>query len=176
MSDTVDTRTLNEEQKRGLSRAHLAAVYANLRTLLAATLREDDPVIGVFGFSRTERGKSVIITAGATPSIDQLLSCIGWLQGHVTANYVARQIGDMANAGMGDRYNLESGTVHCVSCADGDPTGAHAKEELERNAQAWLGLLVLIAQRVYGEHLPPEAREPLDRLLALALPADTEVS
>ena len=174
-SDVVATESLTEEQRLGIRRAHLAAVYANLRTLLAQTLREKDPVVGVFGFHVTEAGAPGMITAGATPKLQDLLSYLGWLNGHVITHYVARQVGDKANAGTGDGYDLALGATRCDGCEDGDPTGAHAKQELEENARAWLGVVLLVAERFYAPHLTERARALLVELGTEMLPPDAQV-
>ena len=161
--------------KLGIRRANLAAFYANVRRMLSWSLDEENPVVGAHGFYYAEDGKTYLLTAGATWGIDKMLADIGALQGQAIGNYLARRTGDLKHAAAGDSYNPDTSTVHCIGCEDGDPTGEHAKEELQKNARAWLGLTVLIAHRFYGGYLPDEAYAHLDALAELALPADAEV-
>ncbi len=165
-------KDLTPEELEGYKRAHLAALYANFRMLLAWS-RLPDPLVGLFGVGITQRGSTYFITAGATPPMATLLSGLGSLQGHIISNAVDRKLGGKGNSG--DQFDPATGKVHCIGCEDGDPTGDHAQEELRENALAWLGVVVGVAQGFYSEHLPPEAHEHLQALAVLALPADTKV-
>ena len=164
-----------EEITAGYRRAHLAALYANLRDLLAKTLDPINPVLGIYGVAFKHTGAADFIVGGAVPRMS-LMSAIGAMQGEHIANRIAAALDDKKGQGLGDQFNPETGLTHCEACKDGAQDGSHAKEELERNARAWLGLLCLVAGKYYAEHLPPEARGPLDELLKIALPAGEKVS
>lgn len=173
---TSEKAAMTEAEKQGHRRAHQAALYANLRTVLFKCLREKNPVLGVHGFWITEDLDTGWISAGSTPELPYMLSVTGAMQGDQIARAMARQVGDFKKAGVGDTFNAELGATQCIGCEDGDPTGAHAKSELEENARAWLGLTILVAEMFYGPHLPDEVRELLKKLGEHALPADASVS
>ncbi len=172
---TSENKELIDKEKLGHRRAHQAALYANLRLLIALSLREDNPVLGLHGVYITEKLNTYLITAGSTPEPDVLLSAVGSLQGCVLMDFVARRTGDLANAHIGDTFDAKLGVPRCENCDDGDPDGAHAREELVENARAWLGLMILVAERFYGERLPDVAKRLLCELKAFALLADAEV-
>ena len=172
---TSEKKEVTEEEKRGYRRAHLAAFYANVRVMIAGSLRDDDPVLGFHGFYITENFRTLILGAGMTPDLSYMLSYAGSMQGRFIMDYVARQAGWLAEAHVGDTFDVQLGAPRCESCDDGDPDGSHAKRELEENARAWIGLTILVAERFYGPHLPAEAHEPLEQLMKMALPADEEV-
>lgn len=165
-----------QEDIEGFRKAHLAALYANLRTLIAHTMDKDNPALGFHGFVFFEDQRYYAISAGSTPDLPQMLSAIGFLEGITTRSAVARQLGDHKTAMTGDTYDPETKTTHCAGCDDGDPTGAHTKKELEENVKAWLGLIVQVASEFYGEHLPEGAAEALYELKCLSLPATANVS
>ena len=171
-SDTQDVEAL----KLGYRRANLAALYAHLRSLIAATLRDDDPVVGLHAMCLSEKGFVYSVSAGATPTLDRVLSGIGSLQGLVTIQAVARMVGDLKQAQVGDQFDPALGKTRCIGCDDGDPDGSHAQEELRRNAQACLGMVVEMTQKFYGDFLSEKARVALGELKAEALPADVKVS
>lgn len=172
----TETATLTEEQKLGIRRANQAAMYANLRMVLAKSLADDNPIVGVHGFYIAEDWKTYLLGGGVVLPLSVMLSHVGGLQGKLLLEHVARITGDVKNAHIGDSYDKAINAPRCESCDDSDPTGAHALEELKENARAWLGLCVFVAKKFYGPHLPEEAREPLDKLLAMALPADADIS
>lgn len=159
----------------GYRKANLAALYANLRGVLGATLREENPIVGLIGLAFNGKGEALHIIAGGTPAAEQMLSAIGYLQGKAVSLMVARQVGDMPLAALGDQFNPASGKTHCVGCEDGDPTGGHAEQELRENARAWLGLVIEIAEKYYGEYLTEEARAGLRDLKKEALPFDAAI-
>lgn len=188
MNSEVALRALEERHKEsetklnelklllGYRKSHHAALYAHLRTLFARTRDEKDPATGLHGVLVFESGKYMRISAGATPSIINLLGMMGAMQGEIVQQAVARQVGDFKTAQVGDRYNPELGKTQCVSCDDGDPDGSHAEKELRENGKAWLGLVIEVAVNFYGGYLSPRAQELVAELKGEALPADAEVS
>lgn len=171
------TATLEDTLKtlEGYRRAQRAALYANIRGILAASLDSKDPVLGVYGMGFRQSGAATFLCGGAVPR-QTLFSAIGAMTGEHTDNRIAHALGDKKGQALGDQYDPKSGKTHCVTCEDGDPTGEHALEELRKNARAWLGLLTDVALGYYGEHLPDGARGPLEELAKLALPAGEPVS
>lgn len=172
------SKTVEELQaiRLGYRRANHAALYAHLRGLIAASLRDKNPVVGLHATIVLESGEVQYTSAGGVPSIDRILGGLGSLQGFMVAQYIAREKGDFKAAKQGDVYNPETGKTHCVGCEDGDPTGEHAKHELEENAKAWLGAVIEVAEKFYGDYLSTDAKEHLRLLKLEALPATSEVS
>ena len=168
---------LKQERTRlGYRRANQAALYAHLRTLLAATLVKNNPIIGLHGVLLHENGETMYTSAGGTPlTLAPLFSGLGALQGHLVDQIFARQRGGFKGALTGDTFDPKTGLTHCVACEDGDPSGNHAAHELEENARAWLGLLVEVALSFYGAHLPTQAGLLLDSLQQFTLAPDAKV-
>lgn len=179
-SEATQSNELSPEVVEGIRKAHLAAFYANMRGILAQSLDKKAPICGLHGVTYTFDNAGVprggIFSAGCTPHLNQLLTGIGALQGHLTANYISRQVEDLKNSNSGDVFDPELGKPRCVKCNDGDLDGSHAREELEKNARAWLGVVVAIAQEFYGEFLSDNAKVALVALQVEALPADEQVS
>lgn len=177
MSDEEVRRdTLTAEQLEGYRKAHRAALYAHLRSILAQSSDKRDPLLGLHAVGFFDSGRMGIWSAGMTPPLPVLMSGIGWLQGKVVSNFSHGLYGDHKRAESGDRFDPALGKARCVGCDDGDPAGAHAEEELRENARAWLGLLVGIALDHYGKHLPGPAVELLSQLSGFAIEADAKIS
>lgn len=179
MSSHEEGLGVDEEAKRlilGYRKANQAALFANVRSLLARAVVDPDPVVGLHGFYLTESGKALLITAGATPPLKEVLGFLGGLQGLLISSAVARMHEDYKTAQSGDQFDPKLGRTRCVGCDDGDPTGDHARKELEENARAWLGLMIIIGELFYGEHLSDGARRLMADLRAEALPADANIS
>lgn len=156
--------------------AHKAALYAHMRMLLAKTFDATNPLLGLHGVCVYESLGVSCISAGSTPDPHILLGGIGGLQGYVLSSFVSRKLGDVKNAGVGDQVNLTLMKTQCVGCDDGDLDGSHAREELEENARAWLGLVLLVASEFYGEYLNDKAKQLIEQLKLEASPASKEVS
>lgn len=168
--------TLTDEELKGYTAANQAALYAHLRTLIAGTLFEKNPVVGFHGVMICQDNRYVTVMAGGTPEPASLYGMLAGLQGEVLTTGIARQIGNIREAKSGDMYDPELNAARCVSCEGGDPTGSHAEEELRENGKAWLGLVIEVAERFYGAYLTEEAKALLMSLRAEALPTNQDVS
>ena len=173
----MDEKTRLDDQavRLGYRRAHLAALYANLRAIISASMEKENAAVGFHGVYVKEDTMLYPISSGATPGLPVLLSGMGGLQGIMIENYIARKTGDLTNANIGDNFDPELGKPRCVGCEDGDQDGQHARSELERNALAWLGVVVAVADGFYGEFLPEKVRAMLEELRQHSLPPDTQV-
>lgn len=165
-----------ERMKQGLRKANRAALYANLRTILVASMRPEKPLVGIHLFGFDEDNRLYIWSAGATPALHDMMRGVGSLQGWLIANAVNMQLGELKKANVGDGYDPLLDKTRCLSCEDGDPTGEHAEEELRLNAKAWLGVTCMVADLFYGPYLSDKTKEALKVLLDEALPANLPVS
>lgn len=158
----------------GLTEANRAAVFAHLRHVLNNCLHVEHPTVGLIVCTWDALGRGYIHSAGAT-EFKRTLSALENAKASRIEQEIAIRTGDIENAELGDQYDEELGATRCVSCEDGDPEGAHAKEELEENARAWLGLLCEVGLEYYGEHISQEAYRLLKELRVFSLPPGTRV-
>lgn len=160
----------------GVRLANHAAFYAHVRTMLAGSLSDEDPVVGFHGIVLLESQRYYAVSAGGTPELPSLLSMLARIQGDVLERAIARAVGDKAKAGQGDQFNPALGKTQCISCETGDPDGSHADEELRENAKAFLGLVVAVATKFYGPYLSYSAKAAVKMLALEALPAGSDIS